>query len=157
MNIAPTQGTNPSRITLRTQPVARKPFPTPAPPPATPAAGPSSPNDTINGLEQEFEASQASLTSLIAQLSRRLASIESTFISALQTLAKSFESNASGAASPARGTSAAQAASADEVNPYDGLIRRSAQRHQRSWCRSCSRLCLSPAMRAPMTGATSIR
>lgn len=126
MSIAPTHATNSNRVTLRPQPVAMRPFPQPSAPPQ-PSGAPPSTGDSLDGVEAQFAASQTSLTSLIAQLSRQLASIERTFINALQTLARNVESNPAGTRSRAPSTHATQP---QAVNPYDGLIRRSAQRHE---------------------------
>ena len=113
-------------------PVARRPWPLEAI--DGPDQQPSSPTqdgstDSVAPANQPNDASSPlSLTKLIAQLSRQLTSIEQTFMRALQTLTKSVESTASSdiaSSVPANNSGAVSRG----PSPYDGLIRRAANRN----------------------------
>ena len=67
------------------------------------------------------------LTKLIAQLSRQLKQIEQSFMRALQSLARNVEATGSRAMQPSNRTRHVGADT--RPNAYDGLIRRTAQRH----------------------------
>jgi soluble lytic murein transglycosylase-like protein len=125
MSITPTD-TQAVGDTLRwLQPIARRPLTQTDPDSARPTT-PDSPDSHSNQAPQEPQATD--LTKLIAQLSKALKAIEQTFIRALQSLVRSVESAGSRATPSANQAQSSTPASA--ANPYDGLIRRAAQRHE---------------------------
>jgi soluble lytic murein transglycosylase-like protein len=112
-------------------PVARRPWPLEAidgpDQPSSPAQD-GSPDTAAPSSKPNDASSPVSFTKLIAQLSRQLTSIEQTFTRALQALTKSVESTAaSNIASNAPADS--NGAAALGPSPYDGLIRRAANRN----------------------------
>lgn len=122
MSIAPIDTPDPSSLRW-TLPVATRPIDAGGDtglPPSEPAPSASGDNHT--------DPNEMSLSKLITQLSSQLKSIERTFMKALQSLARSAES-AAVAAQPSTPTRRAQS-QAQAANPYDGLIQRSAQRHE---------------------------
>jgi soluble lytic murein transglycosylase-like protein len=108
------------------QPIAQRPLMQPG----ADLALPISPVDVAG--EQSSSGTQAtsdmSLTKLIAQLSRQLKSMEQTFMRALRTLTSGVES--AGSARPPSAGQTRACARSSTANPYDGLIRRTAQRHE---------------------------
>lgn len=92
---------------------------------STPDAQPGDP--MLAGPSCLARTPEMSFTSLIAQLTRQLKTLEQTFMRALAALARSVEKGMTNAAE----AGATQAAvKPNQANPYDGLIRRTAQRHQ---------------------------
>jgi soluble lytic murein transglycosylase-like protein len=124
MSIAPIDTPDPSSLRW-TLPVATRPFDVGG----EASSSPAEPAPGIGGDDQHTGPNELSLSKLITQLSSQLKSIERTFMKALQSLAKSAESAAVAAqpAAPARRGTQTQTQAA---NPYDGLIQRSAQRHE---------------------------
>ncbi|MBV8366340.1 MAG: lytic transglycosylase domain-containing protein [Candidatus Eremiobacteraeota bacterium] len=130
---SPSQSSDASQGVSWTLPVARRPWPLELLDSETSAWSdlgadtlPSS-APAVNSQGQACAPAQ-NLTSLIAQLSRQLRSIEQTFIGALRDLAMRAQSVAgdNSARPPAANAPARQA---NGSNPYDGLIRRSAAQH----------------------------
>jgi soluble lytic murein transglycosylase-like protein len=135
MSIPSNQMLEPSETVAWTLPVARRPWPLEMldPQPAAPwsemgADSTFAQAPPANGPSSAGAASSQSLTSLIAQLSRQLRAIERTFMSALRDLATSARSVSTNTAAQAP-SSNGQTAQARGSNPYDGLIRRTAARH----------------------------
>lgn len=126
MSIAPTDTHAAVGSPQWAQPVARRPLM----PPGTDPAPPTPPGLVADDLSSAATPAipDMGLTKLIAQLSRQLKAIEQTFIKALQSLARGIESAGSSKPSPA--DHAPRAARAPGASPYDGLIRRTAQRHE---------------------------
>ncbi|HME80655.1 MAG TPA: lytic transglycosylase domain-containing protein [Candidatus Eremiobacteraceae bacterium] len=128
MNMAPNDVTGMPEQPRRTLPIAMRPWP---PVPASPSSAwldpQGTPADSVPAPPAAQGASpELSLSKLIAQLSRQLKSIEQTFTKALQQLAKSVESAPS---SPSSSAAAPSGTAPRGANPYDGMIRRTAQRH----------------------------
>jgi soluble lytic murein transglycosylase-like protein len=69
------------------------------------------------------------LSQLIAQLSRQLQAIERTFMSALRDLARSAQNSVASGAPQSAPPSSAQTKPQRGASPYDGLIRRTAAKH----------------------------
>jgi soluble lytic murein transglycosylase-like protein len=124
MSIAPTDIQTVASSPRWPLPVARRPFPQADP---VPDSRDSTADDQTSTAES-LATPGVSLTKLIAQLSRQLKALEKTFISALQSLARAIESAGTQGAAAAGHTRQAQRSAG--ANPYDGLIRRTAQRHE---------------------------
>src|SRR5260370_13779690 len=128
MSIAPNELTNAPSQTRYTQPIAVRPWPLETLDSSSPESTPSADVAAVAQPASGGQSQPTSMTKLIAQLSRQLKSIEQTFMRELQSLVRSANSAsapASSAAAPANGSSQASA-----PNPYDGLIRRTAARHE---------------------------
>jgi soluble lytic murein transglycosylase-like protein len=127
MNMAPNDITGAPEQPRWTLPIAMQPWP-----PASPNSGwldPQAPSaDSVPAAPAAQDAApELSLSKLIGQLSKQLRSIEQTFTNALRQLAQGVES-----AAPSSSPSAAAPPSgpaARGANPYDGMIKRTAQRH----------------------------
>jgi soluble lytic murein transglycosylase-like protein len=126
MSIAPTTPQATAGSQRWPQPIARRLLTPAGTDSATPASPGSATDDQSNQPGQDMSA--MSFTKLIAQLSQALKAIEQTFIRALQSLTQSVEAAGSPATPPAGQTQ--PSARASTANPYDGLIRRAAQRHE---------------------------
>jgi len=113
---------------LRPLPVASHPSPQPGP--QAPSFEPQSaqPGDPMvaRGIAPA-RAPDTSFTKLIAQLTRQLKGIELTFRQALNELSRRLEKDA---AAPIQSAVSQSAPAPHAANPYDGLIRRAAQKHE---------------------------
>jgi soluble lytic murein transglycosylase-like protein len=124
MSIAPTDMQAAADSPRWPQPIARRPLTQLG----ADFAPPMSPGDVAGELTSTApQTPDMSLTKLIAQLSRQLKSIEQTFMRSLQTLARGVESAGSPPSCAGQTRAGARTSAA---NPYDGLIRRTAQRHE---------------------------
>jgi soluble lytic murein transglycosylase-like protein len=136
MTISPVEIPSVAESLRWTLPVSRTPWPDPmidgwspslnddvtssgAPPAGSAPAAKPSPNGQP----------ATSLSQLIAQLSRQLRTIERTFMSALRDLARNAQNSVASDAPQAAPASAAQTKPQKGVSPYDGLIRRTAAKH----------------------------
>jgi len=127
MSIAPSdfpEGAGP----LRPIPSAREPSPqadAEALRPQQPGAQPGDP--MLAGVSSPPRTSETSFTKLIAQLTRQLKGIELTFRQALTELSRRLEK---GAAATGQTAVSQSAPPSQATNPYDGLIRRAAEKHE---------------------------
>ena len=88
----------------------------------------SQPGDPMLGDVHALPRSTTtSFTTLIAQLSRQLKMLEQTFMRALSALSRSVEK---GTAGTMQSVGPQTSQRPNQANPYDGVIRRAAQRHE---------------------------
>ena len=98
----------------------------PEPPcPGRPVMHPGDP--MVGGSKCQASTPEISFSKLIAQLSRQLKAIEQMFMRALTALARSVEKGTDGTTQSAASNDAVRSSG---TNPYDGLIRRAAHRHE---------------------------
>ena len=131
MSLSPIEISGAPQTMLRTLPVAVAPWPDPVNgawpllTDTTTAGPPSGTSRTPGGAAQ----SSQSLTQLISQLTRQLREIERTFMRTLRDLARQAQAGAAQGTAQNAPARAAQTPSTRAASPYDGLIRRTAARH----------------------------
>src|SRR5215470_6071492 len=123
--IAPPEFPDPGTSQLRPLPTAQRPVPGQEPSCRPPVMHPV--DLTAGSSNCQAATPEMSFAKLIAQLSRQLKALEQTFMRALKELARSVEKGVSGMTQSVASQNAERPIGA---NPYDGLIRRTAQRHE---------------------------
>lgn len=126
-SIAPPEFPDSGTSQLRPLPVAERPFFGAAPEPSCrpPVMHPG--DTTAGGSNCRATTPEMSFAKLIAQLSRQLKALEQTFMRALTALARNLEKGVNGMT---QSVASQDAVRPSGTNPYDGLIRRAAERHE---------------------------